>query len=224
MLTEGEELGISLAIVAIILAIVIPFFIERSKKPHLIVQIDEDILIPGQPTRYLHGRVINQPHLDILSAIERHPAYDTRVVLRFYAENQTILGLIEAKWTQSPECRTPITQIVINQSPGQVDIRNIDAFDPTKTVFSNRRTIPTNTQGEPFDIVVKNQGQNDCFAVTGWSYRFRDLADPDLAIHNGIFTLEIEAISTNARSQIQTFRLRNEGPDIRDVELHGVDL
>jgi hypothetical protein len=224
MLTEGETVAVILAILGIGLAIFVPFVIERLKKPRLIIQIDEDLIIPGQSTRYLHGRVINQPHLDILSAIERHPAYDTRVKLRFYANNQPILEPLETKWTQAPECRTPITQIVINQSPNQVEIRNIDAFDATKTVFSSRRTIPSNTRGEPFDVIVKNQGQIDCFPVTGWSYRFSDLADPNLAIHNGIFTLEIEAISTNARSQTQTFRLRNEGPDIRDVELHDVDL
>jgi hypothetical protein len=100
-----------------------------------------------------------------------------------------------------------------------IEIRNIDTFDSTKTVFTSSQTIPCDIGGQPFDVVLKNQGQNECYVITGWSYRFGDLADPNLIIPNEIFRVEMEAVASNARSQLTTFILRNTDPNIADISL-----
>jgi hypothetical protein len=214
MLTAGEIAGIILGTIAIILAIVVPTLIERARRPHLVIRTVNDIPNPGQTTRFLHCRVVNEPHLHILSTIERNSAYDTKVRLTFFRNEERILGPIEAKWTNAPECRTPITQIVVNQPPTPIDIRDIDVFDSTKTIFSHSQIIPADIGGRAFDVVLKNQTQNECYALTGWSYRFEDLADPNLMIPNGTFRVEMEAVSSNA-----LFILRNTGPNIADISL-----
>jgi hypothetical protein len=43
MLTDGETVDIILGVMAIILAIIIPFLIERLKRPRFVVRIDDDI-------------------------------------------------------------------------------------------------------------------------------------------------------------------------------------
>ncbi len=220
MFTEPEIIGIVLGIVGIVIAtiaIFIPFLIERLKRPHLIVRIENEIHVAGQPIRFLHGKVISQPHLKFLRWIVRYPAYDCRVVLIFYRDTQTILGPIETKWTSAPECLTPIVQLVLQEQAPGFQINNISTFDSTKTVFAHVRTILSNPGGERFDLVIKNQAQSECYAFTGWSYRFPNFADPNLVIPKGTFTVQIEAIATNGRSEVTSASMRNEGSNTNDI-------
>lgn len=104
MFTEPEIIGIVLGIVGIVLAtiaIFIPFLIERLKRPHLIVRIENEIHVVGQPIRFLHGIVINQPHLDFLRWIDRYPAYDCRVVLSY-----AFCRISSTRYLSQPEHRT----------------------------------------------------------------------------------------------------------------------
>ena len=128
MFTTAEFIGIVLGIVGIglaIFAIAIPLMIERWKRPHLTVTIENEMPIPGQPRRFLHGRVINEPH-HILRWIDRNPAYDCRVVLTVRRDNQIIVGPMDTKWTRAPECITPLVQVVVHQEPPNVQINNIN--------------------------------------------------------------------------------------------------
>jgi hypothetical protein len=158
VLSEGEWTGIALGIIAILVAIIVPFVIERWRRPHLIISRNEEIRVPGETTRFLHGTLTNQPHLHILRWIERFPAYDTRVRLTFNRDGQRIFNPVETKWSAAPECRRQIAQILINQPPKAPEIRPFLAFDETVTIFAHTRTIPADREGQLFDIIIKNQG------------------------------------------------------------------
>jgi hypothetical protein len=213
-------LGIILAIIGIILAFILPYMLERWKKPKLQIFIDEYNRVNQYSNiRYLHGRVINRPH-SFLSWIERYPAYDTKVKVGFYdSSNQLLFEPIETKWSSTPECKTLTTQIIIHKDDNTVEIKNIENFDSTKTIFAHNKTIYPDTKGELFVISIKNKGNENCFAFNGWSYRFNDYADPELRIPIGEFEIDVEAIATNSKSEKYTFILRNNGSNISDIEI-----
>jgi hypothetical protein len=228
MLSEAEIWGIYLGfagiiigLVAIFFAIFIPLGVERLRRPHLIVRLSANP-IPTQSSRFLHCRVINHPH-DRLTWIDRNPAYDTSVRLTFRMNGQNgqiIRGPVMTKWTIAPECITPILQIVNNELPQNPELVNtIEVFDSTKTIFAHNLTLPSDNMGQEFDVVVKNDGDNECYAVTGWSYRFPGFRDPELTIPIGHFTVEIQVIASNSRSKVTRFRLRNTGHNLNDIEL-----
>jgi hypothetical protein len=220
VLSEGE-IGITLGIVAIVVAIVMPFVIERWKRPHLIISRNEDKPVPGEPTRFLHCTLTNRPHLHALRWIERNAAYDTTVTLTFYKDGNRIFNPLQTKWTNAPECRRPIA--LINQLPEhRVESKLVDAFDGTMTVFAHTRTIPACIEGQPFDIIVKNQGVDECYAFNGWSYDFPNLSNPNFLIPIGKYTVEIKAVSNNARSDVTTFVLKNPSSNVRDIQLESV--
>jgi hypothetical protein len=115
---------------------------------------------------------------------------------------------------------TPELQIVNNQPPPNPQLVNtVEVFDSTKTVFAHHRSLPSDTNGQEFVVVVKNDGEDECYAVTGWSYRFPGLRDPALSIPLGDFIVEIEVIASNSRSEVTNFRLRNTGRNIGNIEL-----
>lgn len=96
-------------------------------------------------------------------------------------------------------------------------IQRIEAFDSTKTVLAHRRTIAAHGGGDQFDIVVKNEGHDPCFAFNGESYRFPDVENPALAIAVGTHIVEIQAISGGVRSDPFRFVLNNSGPHLDDI-------
>jgi hypothetical protein len=73
--------------------------------------------------------------------------------------------------------------------------------------------------GTDFDLDGTPPWINECYAVTGWSYRFPGLRDPELTIPIGHNTVEIQVIASNSRSKVTIFRLRNTGHNLNDIEL-----
>lgn len=225
MLTEAEYWGIVLGLwgigiglLAITIAIAVPFIVERLRRPHLIIRLSPN-LVPNTLTRFLHCRVVNNPHTH-LRWIDRNPAYDTSARLTFRRNGQIICGPVVTKWTRAPECITPVLQIVNNQPQRDPPLFNtVEVFDSTKTVFAHHTTLTSDNLRQEFDVVVKNDGDNECYAVTGWSYRFQGLRDPALSIPLGDFTVEIEVIASNSRSEATNFRLRNTGHNMGNIEL-----
>ena len=68
MSTEAEIWAINLGVagliigtIAIILAVFIPFLVERLRRPDLIVTLSPNLVTNDSP-RFLHGRVTNRPH------------------------------------------------------------------------------------------------------------------------------------------------------------------
>lgn len=225
MLTEAEYWGIILGlggigsgVIAIFIAIVVPNIIEGLRKPHIIVSLSPNV-IPDTPSRFLHCTARNNPHR-IFFWIDRNPAYEAFARLTFRRQGQEIFDPVVTKWTSAPECMTPVVQNVTNQPPPNLPLVNtVRVYDDTKTVFAHSRTLPSDRIGQEFDIVVKNSGDEECYAVRGRSYRFSGLRDPELSIPLGDFTVEVEVVGSNSRSRSVNFRLSNTGQDIRDIAL-----
>lgn len=138
----------------VFLAIAIPYLYEKWKQPHLEIRIPENDP-PGKNRRYMHAFVINTTHKYL--PIERNAAIDTNVELRFHDAHGTPLfgeKPIVAKWSNKPRCLT------------------LGQFDDTKVPDAHRQNVLSGTRGEPFDVVIKNLGNENCYGFDGWSYEF----------------------------------------------------
>jgi hypothetical protein len=200
----------------------VPPIVEWARKPHLIIRVLDDPPDTRHTRRFLHCWVINDPHHRFFWLIDRNPAYNTRVTLTFFRGDQRFLGPIDTKWVNAPSCLAPVVQLIFNQSSQPPQINTISAFDETKTVLAHEQTIPSDERGRAFDVVLKYQGQSDCYAFTGWSFQFPSLSDPALAVPQGEFKVEMKAIASNAQSETTNVVLRNTGLGITDVTIESI--
>jgi hypothetical protein len=150
-----SAVGLAVGLIAIALSIITPFIYDLYKRPDLFIAQGDNS--PTQDKVFLHGRVVNRPHRT-LSWIDRNIAVRTRVTLEFLDENNAIINLrhqpIRGKWTAAPELLTPDRQ----------------TFDPTNLGFTYDRDVISDEDGEQFDVLVKNEGDRECYAMTGDTY------------------------------------------------------
>jgi len=93
-------------------------------------------------------------------------------------------------------------------------------FDDTKVPDAHRQNVLPGTRGEPFDVVIKNLGNENCYGFNGWSYGFTPTEENRLyVIPKGTFKVRIEAISGIHGSQEAEFLLVNKGPNLEDTSL-----
>ena len=92
-------------------------------------------------------------------------------------------------------------------------------FDDTKVPDAHRQNVLSGTRGEPFDVVIKNLGNENCYGFNGWSYEFTPTEENRLyEIPKGTFKVRINAISGVHGSQGE-FLLVNKGPNLEDISL-----
>jgi hypothetical protein len=198
--------GLVAGLVAIALSFLVPFFYDIFRRPRLVVELGNNN--PAGDRFFLHGRVVNQPHRH-LHWINRDVATRTRVSLEFLDTNNERLNLryqpLQAKWVAAPELLTP----------------DRNAYDPTKLAFIYDRDVVPDDNGEEFDIIVKNDGDIECYAMTGDTYEVgANLRHPDLRIDLPIFRVRVQANSGRFVSNIQTYTIRNPGMHINDLTMH----
>jgi hypothetical protein len=143
-------LGVIFGGSGVFLAIAIPYLYEKWKQPHLEIRIPENDP-SGKNRRYMS--CTTHEYLPI----ERNAAIDTNIELRFYDAHGTPLfgeKPIVAKWSNKPRCLT------------------LGQFDDTKVPDAHRQNVLSGTRGEPFDVVIKNLGNENCYGFNGWSYEF----------------------------------------------------
>jgi signal peptidase I len=201
-----SAVGLAIGLIAIALSIVIPFIYDMYKRPDLLITQGDNT--PIKDRVFLHGRVVNRSHR-LLSWINRNTAARTRVTLEFLDDNDTRLNLrnqpILGKWTAAPEPLTP----------------NRQAFDSTKLAFVYDKDIISDDVGEQFDILVKNQGDKECYAMTGDTYEVGpDLRHEEFRIDLTEFKVRIHANSGRYDSNIRTFIIRNNGIHVGDVTMN----
>jgi hypothetical protein len=127
------------------------------------------------------------------------------VEIRFYDTNGNgLFGQkhIIAKWVNKPRCLTS----------GQ--------FDDTKVPDAHRQNVLPGTGVEPFDVVIKNAGNENCYGFNGWSYEFTPTEEnKEYEIPKGTFGVRIKAVSGIHLSEEKEFRLVNIGPNLGDISL-----
>lgn len=195
--------GLVAGLIAIALSLLVPFFYDIFRRPRLVIELGNNN--PADDRIFLHGNVVNQPHRH-LRWINRDVATRTRVSLEFLDTNDERLNLrhqpLQAKWVTAPELLTP----------------DRNAYDPTKLAFAYDRDVVPNENGEEFDIIVKNEGDIECYAMTGDTYEVgADLRHHDFRIDLPIFRVRVQANSGRFLSNIQTYAISNPGMHINDL-------
>jgi hypothetical protein len=186
---------------AIASTILTRFFYGFWKRPKLEIRLGNNI--PGQGRIYLHGVAKNQPHRYL--PIQRHSLVDAIIHLTFYDLNSgTHLfngEKIEAKWVSRARCLTE------------------GFFDESKVSTAHHINIHCDNEGEQFDIVIKNQGNNNCYGFNCWSYLYENEENPSYLIGIGISKIKAQIHSGVYSSQAE-FILENNGPELNDIKIY----
>jgi hypothetical protein len=194
-------IGLIAGLIAIAVAIVIPYIYEKAKRPNLVVQPRQASV--GNWEKYLHCKVVNMPHQHGFGrwlGIERNPAINTIVTMEFFTlDAKSLLNeKIPAKWDSAPEPLDP-------------DRR----FDSSKLAFLYRETITSDQNGESFSVVVKHRNERECYVMTGDNYQadFKGmiLHNSEFRIDEQKFLVKIQATSGSHSSRTTTFIITNEG-------------
>jgi hypothetical protein len=128
---------------AIVSSILTRFFYSHWKRPKLQIKLGNNIA--GQGRIYLHSIVKNLPHSFL--PIQRHAAVDTTIHLTFCDVNTNAYLFnrekIEGKWVSRPRCLTN------------------GIFDESKIFTAHHIYIHCDNEGELFDTVLKNRGNDN---------------------------------------------------------------
>jgi hypothetical protein len=200
--TTSNELDIYIAIgsvgAAIASTILTRFFYSLWKRPKLEIRLGDNV--PGQGRIYLHGVAINEPHRYL--PIQRHALMDATAHLTFYDLNNDVYLFnrekVEGKWVSRPRCLSE------------------EFFDESKVYPAHHMNIHSDSEGESFDIAIKNQGNNNCYAFNCWSYFYENEENPSYSIGIGRFKVKAQVYSGIHSSQAE-FILENSGSGLDDI-------
>lgn len=210
-ITESLEQNDRYFVVSLIIglfAIFLIFFVEWIKKPRLTIVRAENS--DSSDVRFLHCRVINRPIRILQIFVDRNSSPHTSVNIQFLDLQGNNLpfrrNMVRAKWTSKPE---PLTSDRMR-------------FDSTKlSEDAYRETIVSDDVGEPFPVLVKNIGENACYAVTGDTYQTIEtdgyLRNPDFIIHSQHFLIRLRATSGASSSRTVSFAVCNIGTRLEDL-------
>ena len=216
------DAGTALGVIAIVIAVIVPFIAERLKRRALDIEIVEEQSSSGIPYRHLHARVINRPHR-VVKWAERNPAVDSRVVMTFYdSGGRKLFDPLEAKWDDGPQPLAPAVQLVANPAQLSISQSVVTLFNDAMIPFAHRIVIPPSIDGKSFAVVIKHQGQDECYAFNGWSYAFGSRwSNPAWQIGKGEFRVEMR-VTSGSMSKLRSFVLKNDGPNLTDISLTDV--
>jgi len=203
-------LGAVAGLAGIVLAIVVPFGIERLKRPELAIRLGKKVLDGPRGFCFVHGELLNLPRKGVLGGlIERSAATSCTVQIRFLdpATRKELLSL-SGKWSRAPE---PLLPVVVGSQVQHV-------FDTSKIPLTERIHIPPGEDGDPFAVALKRTGPREAFGFNGSSYMHPDWLNPDYKLASSDVIVETVATSGSISARA-TFRLQTTGPNAADIEL-----
>lgn len=197
-------IGLVISFLAVLVAIVVPLAIERTKWPELRLDKADDAnarhLTPV--ARFVHVRVTNLP-LDGWRGrwLLRNTANGCKVDITFRSRSDGKATPMPGRWSAAPQ---PLT---------------LGVFDNEMVPQSLRFDLPPDEQGEVVAIAIKRDGNASAFGFTSYSYADpRTLSLPGLALPDEEYDVEVRAHAGPVEAR-RSFVLKNTGTTHRDLHL-----
>lgn len=211
-----DLLGAGLGLVGVVLALVVPAFVEWSRRPCLrVVRRDGDDANSKNPYwRIVHVRVVNEPLSGWLShVLLRNPAMGCRVKLEFKSTSDGMTTGARGKWSAKPE---PLT--LLPTGPNTV----VRAFDAEKIPQALTIDLSPSKDGEPVAVAIKHNNDLHAFAYDPDVYAEGNLRNDAFQLADERYEVTITATAGEISSEPCRFLLHNSGSSPRDLRLEAV--
>jgi hypothetical protein len=204
------------AIFGFLVSLLTWIFTERVSSPKLEIVVDEDRGLgqfPGNPPHeFYHVRVRNV--LPKYRLHGRKPAWACRATIEVFRPDggRVIADDVIARWTSQPE---PLLPVVAQGEAGYV-------LDPARLTQARRVDVHSHSD-ERIPLVLKFEGERDCYIFSNESYRYQrlhqELRNPDWRIPPGRYRLRVTV--QYERGQVEKdLEFSNEGPSRYGVHLN----
>jgi hypothetical protein len=200
---------IIISVIALFIAIFLPLFIERLKRPELEIHPQEEKPKKDSDHWYYHMEVFNKKRRFMGGFIQRDVAKlcEARIEFLNKESRKPIIHQITAKWAQQ---LNPVTPQVIGN-------RIIQVFDETKV--PSCQVIDVGFEKRTFDVVIKFRGEKECYAFDPWIH-FINWKDPRLKLDVNECIIRIELRAANlTQPKIAEFILLNKGTELKDLKI-----
>lgn len=192
-------------------AIIVKVIYDKIKAPNITTSVVEKPTIQNIPnTKISRGfykiLIRNKEHL----IFNKLPAKGCRVKLKFKKINGKHLFTLSGKWDWTPE---PISYTIANNKI--VSIPAPALIPPSEFVDIN------SNEEEAFCILMKYDGEDDCYAFNGFSYLVQDLKRTGWKLGLGEYLVEIEFNSSNAHKKI-LLMINNHGNKVTDITINKI--
>ena len=208
-------------VIAPILASLIAIFIwERYREPKLAIKTVKKAL-GKEPSvqEFKQGPSRAFYHLNVTNE-GKSPAYHCKIAMDFSAKVSTTAPFpVTGKWDRSPEPYIEMP-VPVEVSPGWM-IRHEALEIPQPFILSFSEAIDIQPgQSEPFCVIVKYEGEQECYAFSSWGYlKSRDHRVPEWRLGLGDSDVRISITYSGKKSTVAWFSLNNRGKALDSVDI-----
>jgi hypothetical protein len=185
----------ALGIVAIVLAVaalILPFAIERKRRPKLRIELGEWKPEQRVDWEFAPVRIINEPLSGIWGLLLTRQSAEGCIVnftIRAAGQEKALLSGLPGRWSGTPEPYRSDTQL--DQAGRLV---TIETFDHTLVPDSFRFNVPSTGGAEEVALVVFRDGA--AYAFNSWSYAHPKWRKPDWKLEPGTYEVVVRASAT----------------------------
>lgn len=203
-------IGAGLGFVGVALALLVPGYVEWSRRPCLRIEGADDANSPDPYWRIVHIRVINEPLSGWRARILlRNSAAGCRVTLEFKSKSDGKTVKARGKWSAQPE---PLAIIAHGDSLGRV-------FDPEKIPQGLTLDLSATAEGETVAVAIKHNNEPNAFAYDPEIYAQGNLRTDALRLPDELYEVTVVAQAGEIKSAPRKFLLHNAGTSPRDLRL-----
>lgn len=171
---------------------------EKSKRPRLLIcsGIKND---DAKPLRFYHLVVKN---------IGKSTAYDCEIDISFRnnkGEQLLAEKIIRGKWDKGPN---PLIQC---------DPATVPVFQPSFLHYSEYANLRP-SKDEPFCLIIKHEGEKECYGFSAENYRYVGLKHPNRKIIDSEF-LAVITVGNGDNTRTCKFRIVNSTTDVGEVTI-----
>ena len=219
-LTQGLW-GIILGIVAVIVAVAVPVYVEWKRRPRLLVVHAPELEVwfggDGKAdlrprTQMVHVRVVNEPMIGFPAKwLLTHYAVACEVQMRFLSEGSEFFPSVAGRWSGTPQ---PIQTDwhVVPFEDGSQQFVSTSGFNQEAVPPTLRYDLPPHPDGQVVAVALKVEAHEDAYAFSSESYAHPDLEHPSWKLPPGTYIVEIQASAgSEIKSPTLVVKLTNPG-------------
>jgi hypothetical protein len=190
-----------------IAAIAVAITVEHLRNPPLRFSVHQpDQLQARDPFqnnwRSLKVEVFNDPLPGWCWWLLRLPAQQCRAEISFLRENATqfIERPMPGRWAGTPE---PAVAYVSGPHGVVPILTNPQELKPTVDLYPGDKEL--------LDVVVRVQGEDECYGWNDEAYFYKDWLNPNLKLNRAVYLIDV-TITSSGRKRTERFSLENDGP------------
>jgi hypothetical protein len=206
--------GAVIGLVAVVVALVVPGYVEWSRRPRLRIELGRDA------NRAPHWRivpihVVNEPLRGRLANyLLRNPATGCQVTMEFASRSDGSRVNARGKWSarSEPFAIVPAGAAALAQ-----------VFDPERLPQTMTFDVSPSTVGEPVAVAIKHNGDAQAYAFDPEIYVHGNLRNDAFELPHEAYGVTVTAHAGEIKSEPRLFVLHNAGTDYRGLRLEPAD-